>query len=269
MTQKESDPPLDAILHDACHKGSMDKVKHVLDLGQDVNCRGDWRMTPVMEAARCEHRDVVELLLSRGADVSLVDMYGDSTLHWACNGGDVGTMELILSKGMVDVNHRGAGSRTPVMEAARQGHRDVVELLLSRGADVSLVDNDNDNSLHWACGGGDVGTVELILSQNVVEVNCREVGNWTPVMRAALGAHRDVVELLLSRGADMSLVDMDGNNVLHWACMGGDVGLVELILSLNVVDINTRNNYGETATDWARDSGHDEQVDLLVSHGAR
>ncbi|XP_046568045.1 ankyrin repeat domain-containing protein 2-like [Haliotis rubra] len=87
-------------------------------------------------------------------------------------------------------------------------------------------------------------------------------------MAAALEGHREVVELLLSRGADVSLVDEDGNNILHYACMGGDVGTVELILSLDVVDVNARNNDGETAADRARVEGHHQLADL-VSRAAR
>ncbi|XP_046569770.1 inversin-like isoform X4 [Haliotis rubra] len=187
----------------------------------------------------------------------------------ACRDGNMAEVKRVLDLGQVDVNCRGEWSQTPVMEPSRCRHREVVELLLSRGADVSLVDKDGDNTLHWACIGGDVGMVELIQSQDVLDVNCREVRSWTPVMRAALGGHRDVAEHLLSRGADVSLVDMEGNNILHWACVGANVGLVELILSLNVVDINTRNKNGEASANWPRVYRHHQPMELLESRGAR
>ncbi|XP_046569725.1 ankyrin repeat and KH domain-containing protein mask-like isoform X2 [Haliotis rubra] len=265
VRQKDSDPGHVDDLLAACLDGNMAEVKRVLDLGQvDINCRGEWSWTPVMWAARSGHRDVVELLLSRGADVSLEDGGGNSILHWACEGGDVGTMEFLLSLNVVDVNCRGGSNTTPVMAAVDEGHRDMVELLLSRGADVSLVDEDGNNTLHLACYGGDQGTVELILSQNVLDVNCRGERNMTPVMMAAERGHRDVMELLLSRGADVSLVDGGGNNILHLACQGYDAGTVELILSLNVVDVNARNNEGQTAADVARKGGRKQLVDQLV-----
>lgn len=44
---------------------------------------------------------------------------------------------------------------TPLMEAAREGHRDVVELLLSRGANVnSRVDENLETPLTLASSGG-------------------------------------------------------------------------------------------------------------------
>ncbi|XP_046565963.1 histone-lysine N-methyltransferase EHMT2-like [Haliotis rubra] len=154
------------------------------------------------------------------------------------------------------------------MEAALGGHRDVVELLVSRGADVSLVDDNGNNTLDWACVGGDRKTVEFVLSLDGVDINSRG-GRWnrTPVMWAALGGHRDVVEFLVSRGADVSLVDDNGDNILHWACWGGDRETVKFVLSLGGVDVNAWNNRGQTATDVARGRRHPQLSDLLVSRG--
>ena len=45
-------------------------------------------------------------------------------------------------------------------------------------------------------------------------------GGATPLHRAAYAGHRDIVELLLSNGADPRLVDSDGKTALHkvWEC---------------------------------------------------
>ncbi|XP_046582783.1 ankyrin repeat-containing protein DDB_G0279043-like [Haliotis rubra] len=113
----------------------MAEVKRILDLGQvDINCRGEWSQTPVMEAAERGHREVVELLLSRGADVSLVDVVGYNTLYLACSGGDVGTVEVILSQDGVDVNARNNDGKTAADVARDRGHHQLVDLLESRAA---------------------------------------------------------------------------------------------------------------------------------------
>ncbi|XP_071097954.1 uncharacterized protein [Haliotis cracherodii] len=69
------------------------------------------------------------------------------------------------------------------------------------------------------------------------------VGWWsrTPVMWAAHGGNREVVELLVSEGADVSLMDMYGYNLFHLACLGGNVETVTFVRSLNGVDIDARN----------------------------
>ncbi|XP_067653153.1 uncharacterized protein [Haliotis asinina] len=187
-------------------------------------------------------------------------------LYDASRDGDLERVKRILAEGHVDINYR-RDSMTPVMAAAWKGHSDVVEFLVGRGADVSLVDRGGYNVLHWACAGGHLETVKLIVSMNVVDINSRGKYSRTPVMRAAWKGHSDVVQFLVGRGADMSLVDRGGNNVLYFACAGGDLETVKLILSMNVVDINARNNDGKTAADMAR-GRHQRVVDLLVSRGA-
>ncbi|XP_046567580.1 uncharacterized protein LOC124275924 [Haliotis rubra] len=122
--------------------------------------------------------------------------------------------------------------------------------------------------LYFASKDGDLETVKRILAAGHVDINTR--GGWwsrTPVMAAADRGHSDVVEFLVGRGADVSLVDSRGDNVLHWACYGGDLETVKLIVSRNLVDINARNNDGNTAVDIARHYGHQRVVEFLRSRG--
>ncbi|XP_046554112.1 protein HOS4-like [Haliotis rubra] len=121
--------------------------------------------------------------------------------------------------------------------------------------------------LFSASEDGDLETVKRILSAGHVDINTRGGDSWTPVMAAALGGHRDVVEFLVGRGADVSLVDSNDDNVLHYACHGGDLEIVKLIVSRNLVDVNARDNGGYTAVYWARFQGHQRVVEFLESRG--
>ncbi|XP_046569361.1 BRCA1-associated RING domain protein 1-like [Haliotis rubra] len=56
--------------------------------------------------------------------------------------------------------------------------------------------------------------------------------------------------------------------VLHYACRGGHLDVVKLILSQDEVDINVRNIYGDSAAHVARDWGHQKVAELLLSRGA-
>ncbi|XP_048249040.1 serine/threonine-protein phosphatase 6 regulatory ankyrin repeat subunit A-like [Haliotis rufescens] len=270
-TPSQRPAPAEFDLHAACWAGNMAVVKRIMSQGQsDIDGIGGlWRTTPVMAAAWHGHVDVVKLLVTEGANVSLEDSAGDNILHYACYSGLVELVKFVLSEKMADVNSRGEGYRTPVMAAAWYGHREVVELLIREGADVSLVDSDSDNILHWACEGGDVEMVKFVLSQEMADINSRGKESRTPVMEASLYKRREVVELLVRAGAVMTLVDDAGNSILHLACEGKDEETVKFVLSLNVVDINARNKKGQNVADVARDKEHQEMVHLLVSHGAQ
>ncbi|XP_046553082.1 ankyrin repeat domain-containing protein 50-like [Haliotis rubra] len=257
------------ILYSACLGGDVDVVKYVLSQNMlDINDTVQCGRTAVMLAAANGHKDMVELLVDKEADVSLLDEAGDNILHCACRGGDVKVVKYILSQEMVDINSRGYGKKTPVMVAGEEGHKGVVELLVKFGADLSLNGKSGSNILHYACSSGQFDVVKYVLSLNEVDIDSRGWKKRTPVMAAAVKGHKEVVELLVKHGADLSISEKSGSNILHLACSNGQFGVVEYVLSLNSVDINRRGYMKRTPVMIAAESGHKEVVELLVKHGA-
>ncbi|XP_046583700.1 ankyrin repeat domain-containing protein 27-like [Haliotis rubra] len=257
----------DTALHDACRLGKFDKVRQLLFEGRvDINSRHRGR-TPVLKAAYKGHRDVLDLLVSKGCDVSLPDDDGNNILHVACIGGHVKIVKHVIKKDFVSINSRGHCGRTPLMVAAKTGHKEVFDLLLSKGCAVSLVDGDGNNILHLACIGQHMTIVKDILSHDIIDVNSREQSGRTPLMLAATKGHHEVFDLLVNKGAVMALVDDDGNNILHLACFGRNVKIVNFIVSENIVDVNSRGEHGRTPLMLAAMRGHRDVLDLLVSVG--
>ncbi|XP_071095400.1 ankyrin repeat domain-containing protein 50-like [Haliotis cracherodii] len=257
------------ILQAACHGGSLDIIKYVLPLSiVDINSRDRYGRTPLMMAIFYGHRDVYDLLLSKGANASLFDNYYDKTVHIACITGHVRMMNYVISQNTAAINTRGHYGRTPVMIAAEYGHREAFDLLVSIGADMSLVDNNSDKNLHVACFGGHVEMVEYLLSQNTAAINTRGHFGRTPVMIAAEYGHREAFDLLVRKGADVFLVDDSNDTILHVACFGGHVEMVQYLLSKITVDINCKGNYGRTPVMVAAEKGHRKTFDLLVKQGA-
>ncbi|XP_046550760.1 ankyrin repeat domain-containing protein 17-like [Haliotis rubra] len=261
-------PPL-CDLHTASKTGDLSRVKFLLSQGQgNIDCNEWIGRTPVMWAAGGGHTEVVELLVGKGAKLSLVDSFGFNILHSACHGGELEAVKYVLSQTMLDINGRVQCRRTAVMLAAESGHKDVVELLVDTGADVSLVDETGDNILHCACRGGDVEVVKYILSQNMVDIDSLGHEKKTPVMLAGQYGHKEVVEVLVKHGANLSLRDKVGDNILHLGCWKGHLDVVKYIVSLHRVDIDSRGFERKTPVMKAGEGGHKEVVEFLVKHGA-
>ncbi|XP_046554286.1 ankyrin repeat domain-containing protein 50-like [Haliotis rubra] len=221
-----------------------------------------------MWAASGGHREVVELLVSKGANVKLVDRFGINILHSACMGGDIEVVKYVLSQNMVDINDRVQCGRTAVMLAAENGHKDMVALLVDKEADVSLLDDAGDNILHCACRGGDAELVKYILSQKIIDMNSLGHDKNTPVMVAVECDHKEVVEVHLKYEAKLLLGDKNRDDALHRACYAGQFDVVKYLLSLTSVDINSRGLQKRTPLMVAAEQGHKEVVELLVKHGA-
>ncbi|XP_046567585.1 ankyrin repeat domain-containing protein 1-like isoform X4 [Haliotis rubra] len=135
----------------------------------------------------------------------------------------------------------------------------------TQDSDLHATPSPADRRLYSASGAGNLERVKRILSAGHVDINTRGRYSMTPVMAAAWYGHSDVLEFLVGRGADVSLVSSSGDNVLHYACWGGHLETVKLIVSWNLLDVNARDNNGHTAVYWAR--GHQRMAEFLRSRG--
>ena len=86
-------------------------------------------------------------------------------------------------------------------------------------------------------------------------------------MWAVQKCHTYVVQLLLQHGADPSLVDVQGYNMLHLATFDGNVYLVLLLLHQSI-PIDETDPSGHTALMWAAYKGFPACVELLLQWGA-
>ncbi|XP_067668171.1 putative ankyrin repeat protein RF_0381 [Haliotis asinina] len=225
-------------------------------------------MTPVMWAARRGHRELVDLLVKKGANLTLMDDARNNILYWACYGGHLAMVKHILSKDIVDINGKGTDGRTPLMWAAREGNNGMFLLLVSKGGIPSRVDADGNNTLHLACCGGNEKIVDYILLHENVDINGRGESGRTALMVAACRGHGEVFEQLVGKMADFTAADDAGNNVLHSACLGGHKDSVSRVLEQDKVDMNSRGQCGRTPLMMAARNGDKEIFDLLVDVGA-
>ena len=110
---------------------------------------------------------------------------------------------------------------TPIVFACRNGHTDIVKLLLDNNCDV--LDNDGFSpALHYACEGGVVDIVDFLLRNNCNINQCQPLTNQSPLIVACSENRNAVVKLLLSYEAcDVNIIDNDNCNALHYACRWG------------------------------------------------
>ncbi|XP_046343367.2 serine/threonine-protein phosphatase 6 regulatory ankyrin repeat subunit C-like [Haliotis rufescens] len=96
----------------------------------------------------------------------------------------------------------------------------------------------------------------------MVDINGRGSCRRTPVMLAAEKGHIEIVKLLVDKGGDMSLVDKGHDNILHLACLCGQIEVVKYVLSQDIVDINSRGRKRKTPVMLAATNGH-KQVNTV------
>ncbi len=147
------------LLNTACNSNSLEIVKLLLAKGADVNLKGHGDYTPLMYAAEsAKTTEIMELLIEKGADINPIAQDGVNALIKAIFGvlsdsGSIDAVKLLIEKGM-DVNYaieaENAKGFTALMFAVRWGKIDVIEYLISVGADVNVKDSEGVTPLSIA-----------------------------------------------------------------------------------------------------------------------
>jgi ankyrin repeat protein len=209
---KEEQDALDKELLSMCKRGSLEAVRAVLSSAcANSSCVDKSPSSPLTWACRRNDdwavaEDIVRELLSCGAAVNSCNDEGWMAVHYAAAWSSSAVVTLLLeAKSRVDprdedkntpllccersdeeavkiarvlldrgaqVEHCGRRQRTPLLQASGLGSAELVELLLSRGADIKAVDENGDTALTLAsCNGMHGPAIIPLLAMAGVDVN--------------------------------------------------------------------------------------------------
>ncbi|KAE9417465.1 hypothetical protein Angca_004377, partial [Angiostrongylus cantonensis] len=193
----------------------------------------------------------------------------DTPLTLACSNGHAQMVDVLVCRG-ANIEHRDKKGFTPLILAATGGHRDVVELLLNSGAQIEAQsERTKDTALSLACSGGRKEVVELLLSRGANKEH-RNVSDYTPLSLAASGGYVEIVNMLLNAGAEINSRTGSklGISPLMLAAMNGHKEATRVLLEQGS-DINAQiETNRNTALTLACFQGRTEVVGLLLQYNA-
>ncbi|XP_036797189.1 caskin-2 isoform X7 [Oncorhynchus mykiss] len=171
-------------LHYAAWQGKADSVLMLLRAGAGVNGVSQDGHIPLHLAAQYGHYDVSEMLLQHQSNPCLINKTKKTPLDLACEFGRVKVAQLLLSSNMVVALLEGnskepadSGFNTPLHLAARNGHKDIIRLLLKAGIDINRATKAG-TALHEAALYGKTEVVRQLLEAGI-DVNIRNTYNQT------------------------------------------------------------------------------------------
>ena len=254
------------------------RVRLLVEEGENVNdVTGRRFFTALHFAALRGKADICSFLLSRGANVTMADINGDTPLHIAADLHRADVCQLLVDY-KADVTFVNRKGETPLLKAlCRMYYRlyDFPTCTVCR----PLITNESVNvaNLHDNCAvhiAGRKGFVQLVqlLVDCGADVNALNEYGQTPLHTAA-GGEKDCPELcsiLLKHDAKIDAVDKDGNQPLHLACKRRHTSTSRFLLSHGAV-VNASNEYGQTPLHTAAGGEKDcpELCSILLKHDAK
>ena len=162
--------------------------------------RGTW---DIIVAASAGDAATVERMLEQEPHLARAEYWYAPAVHFAARDGHADVVRLLLDRG-ADPEKNGLNDRSLIEMARERGHEPVAQMLeRTRDARGRVASQPSDHPIHRAAQLGEIKTVRALLDADSSLVNLGGRRGGTPLFHAVVGGSHQAVNLLLDRGADI------------------------------------------------------------------
>lgn len=203
-------------LHEAVRNGRISSANLLIEAGADVNIRDSAGNTPLhLVMPVSSRRPLFTSLLQAGADPNIKDIYGETPLHITARIAMEPDLITSLVEAGGDLNERNKKGITPLSLAIERNQIQQAEFFVKLGADIHAEDIEETTALTKALKSGLKMTKAVIKKDNI---QTRDSAGRTPLHIAVIEkAPPEIINYMISLGADVNARDKNGNTPLHTA----------------------------------------------------
>lgn len=292
----------ESTMHFAALGDSVQAARYLIDVGAELDERDDDGITAVWVASFYGNEEILELLLSAGANPSISekksgvtplltasekgylevvkslvaagaelstekDLKGRSAVLVAAEQGNVDILKFFASISNLNaMNIQDEDSRSPIYAAACEGHREAVKVLLNAGADPNIpIKASQQTALFCAAKKNLTEIVRILTESPKTDVNQGDKLEMTPLYAASYFGFANIVQLLLNNSKiEVNKPSSDGFTSLHIAAQEGHLQVVRDLLSIGRADVEVETSTGATPLYWASYFGRIEAIRYLL-----
>ncbi|UKZ61580.1 uncharacterized protein TrAtP1_002839 [Trichoderma atroviride] len=248
------------------------KMRHVnlvsLLLYYDWDINENKPTTALHCAVRAVDHEMIDMLLSQGANPNVLDCESQSPIHMAAQRYPQALETLLEDRERVKINIdlQGEAGCTAIWQASRAGNQTAVEQLLKLSPDLEVKNDNGQTALHAASDNPLLTKLLLDAGANPMAL-CNS--GKTPFMLAADEENGHlVIQHYIDHDVecDFNVQDKQGKTALHIAATSGTLDTVKLLCSSHS-SITARTNQGATALHYAALSGKLDVIEYLIKKG--
>ncbi|RDD40279.1 Ankyrin repeat domain-containing protein 27 [Trichoplax sp. H2] len=221
----------DEALFETVQCGDTSKVKTLLEGPTSWNILVDKMCHPLCQCPKCEELQKSYDSDPLAATVHSRDDRGNTVLHVASENGHEDMVDLLLSFG-AEIDCTNNSGCTPLHLACKRDFPKIVRLLCEKGASMNAVDNDDFTALHFCAENGHEETAKVLLFNEFngkrASINTSDINGNTPLHIAAKWGYANLVELFVENGASIEA----RNNNMETALDCSNLSKISQIISL-------------------------------------
>ena len=195
---------------------ALDLISPLLEHGAEVNIRDNGNQTPLLLAMGRDWFKLARILLENGVDAKVTNNDSKTPLHILSEsrindeGSALNLISLLLEHGAVAlVNKRDKNDQTPLLLAMGRDWFKLSRILIDRGADPNVENNDGKTPLHLLSDSRvhNDNSLDLlwVLLKRGAMVNKRDKNGETPLLLAMGRGWIKLVRILLEHGAEANV----------------------------------------------------------------
>ncbi|OGK10458.1 MAG: hypothetical protein A2W80_13685, partial [Candidatus Riflebacteria bacterium GWC2_50_8] len=226
-----------------------------------------FKKVPLLDT-RSRRTKAIEALAVKDPSIMTADIYGQTALHLAARNSSGDLIKLLLKIGS-DLEARDRNGRTAIFHAIVTGNSEAAAALIELGAALNIADNRGETPLSLTDSLNRVELRKLLVeagapAESIIPQWSKESSQLQAGVIRAVGENRpEAVRCLLDQGVKLDETDAAGETALFHAVRSGNLQMVELLLARGA-DRTLLNGSGQKPIDLAlelsRKAGRESQV---------
>ena len=190
---------------------------------------------------------IIDLLLkyeNNNIGVSITEMYdtnGLCPIHYCVIFKNLDALKLFKDN-KKSFNELDNNDNIPLHYAIKSKNIDIFSLILEESKEIDFQTKQGETVLHLACNFEQKEMLKMLLKKNA-DVNVQDFTNEiTPLMYSVIMNDNEMFDLLIEK-SNITLQDINGNNILHYIIHEKNYSFINKILDLKI-DLNISNIHG-------------------------